>query len=327
MKFWKWLDINCSLYRANKALYTKCQSWPWLLTLWPKINRSFSPYHSQPICEGWKWFDKNCSLYCVHKVLYTECQSWSLPLTPWPKINRVPPLIIHNLHVKFESDWAKIDKVLCTECQSWPWPLTPWPKINRVPPLNLHVKFESDWAKTIVCIVPTRSYTQSDKVDLNLWPRDPKSIGPLLSSSITYMWSLKVIWQQEAQRATYRAPEYNVPPFWGIGQGGHFCSLISPKNTNLVSDVEILLPIKFPWIPFSGFRGEVENVSANQRPGQQSCFSIGPKNTNLVEDLEILLHVKFRWIPLSGFRGEVENVSANQRPSCFSDRPEKAQTW
>ena len=27
--------------------------------------------------------------------------------------------------------------------------------------------------------------------------------------------------KQEAQRATYRAPEYNVPPFWGIGQGGY----------------------------------------------------------------------------------------------------------
>ena len=26
--------------------------------------------------------------------------------------------------------------------------------------------------------------------------------------------------KQEAQRATYRAPEYNVPPFWPIGQGG-----------------------------------------------------------------------------------------------------------
>ena len=26
---------------------------------------------------------------------------------------------------------------------------------------------------------------------------------------------------QEALRATYRAPEYNVPPFWQIGQGGH----------------------------------------------------------------------------------------------------------
>ena len=114
------------------------------------------------------------------------------------------------------------------------------------------------------------------------------------------------------------------------GQGGHLVFPIGPKNTNLVEDVEILLPVKFCWIPFSGFRGEVENVSANQRPGWPSWFYveilIGPKNTNLVEDVEILLPVKFRWIPFSGFRGEVENVSANQRPgrpSCFSDPPEK----
>ena len=51
--------------------------------------------------------------------------------------------------------------------------------------------------------------------------------------------------KQEAQRATYRAPEYNVPPFWRIGQGGHLVFPISPKNTNLVEDAEILLPVKF----------------------------------------------------------------------------------
>ena len=50
--------------------------------------------------------------------------------------NRVPPLIIHNLHMKFESDWAnnvvyRAHKVLYTECQSWPWPLTTRPEINR----------------------------------------------------------------------------------------------------------------------------------------------------------------------------------------------------
>ena len=83
--------------------------------------------------------------------------------------------------------------------------------------------------------------------------------------------------KQEAQRATYRAPEYNVPPFWGIGQGGNFCLLIGPKNTNLVEDIEILLLVKFRWIPFSSFREEVENVSANQRPGQPSCFSDRPE--------------------------------------------------
>ena len=110
------------------------------------------------------------------------------------------------------------------------------------------------------------------------------------------------------------------------GQGGYFVFQIGPKNTNLVEEVEILLPVKFRWIPFSGFRGEVENVSANQPPGRSSCFLISPKNTNYVEDIKILLPVKFRWIPFNGFRREVENVSANQRPgqpSCFSDRPEK----
>ena len=102
---------------------------------------------------------------------------------------------------------------------------------------------------------------------------------------------------------------------------------IGLKNTNLVEDVEILLPVTFRWILFSGFRGEVENVSANQSPGWPSYFfPIGPKNSNLVEDIEILLPVMFRWILFSGFRGEVENVSVNHRPgrpSCFSDRPEK----
>ena len=82
-----------------------------------------------------------------------------------------------------------------------------------------------------------------------------------------------------------------------------------PPTTDLVEDVEILLPVKFRWIPLSHFRGEVENVSANQRPGQPSCFfPIGSKNTNLVEGVEILLSVKFRWNLFSGFRGEVENV-------------------
>ena len=138
--------------------------------------------------------------------------------------------------------------------------------------------------------------------------------------------------QQEAQRATYRAPEYNVEPSRKKSQqfrcqGGHLVSPISPKNTNFVEDVEILLPVKFRWILSSGFREEVENYSANQRPGRPSWFSDRPeKNTNLVEDVKILFPIKFCWIPFSGFREEVENVSANQRPwrpSCFSDRPEK----
>ena len=111
------------------------------------------------------------------------------------------------------------------------------------------------------------------------------------------------------------------------GQSSHLVFPIGPKNTNLVEDVEILLPVKFRWILFSGFRGDVEKMYQPIRgQGGHLVFPISPKNTNLVEDVKILLPVKFRWILFSGFRGEVENVSANQRsgrPSCFSDRPEK----
>ena len=57
------------------------------------------------------------------------------------------------------------------------------------------------------------------------------------------------------------------------GQCGQLVFPIGPKNTNLVEDIEILLPVKFRRIPFNGFRGEVKNVSANQRPGRPSCFS------------------------------------------------------
>ena len=65
------------------------------------------------------------------------------------------------------------------------------------------------------------------------------------------------------------------------GQGGHLVFPIGPKNTNSVENVEILLPVKFRWIPFSSFRGEVENVSANQRPGWPSCFSDRPEKHKL----------------------------------------------
>ena len=88
------------------------------------------------------------------------------------------------------------------------------------------------------------------------------------------------------------------------------------KTQNLVEDVKILLLVKSNWILF---RGEVENVSANQRPSRPSCFSDRCEK-HLVEDIEIFFPVKFRWILWSSFRGEVENVSTNQRPrrpSCF----------
>ena len=144
---------------------------------------------------------------------------------------------------------------------------------------------------------------------------------------LMHIFTTENLYEQEAQRATYRAPEYTFLADWpgrpscfsdrpekhklGIGRwdlascqvslnsvqrfqrrsrkclkqirdkGGHLVFPIGPKNTNLVEDVEILLPVKFSWIPFSGFRGEVGNVSANQRPGQPSCFSDRPEKHKL----------------------------------------------
>ena len=66
-----------------------------------------------------------------------------------------------------------------------------------------------------------------------------------------------------------------------IGQGGHLVFPITPKNTNFVEDIEILLPVKSCCILFSGFRGEVENVSVNQRPWQPSCFFYWPEKHKL----------------------------------------------
>ena len=65
------------------------------------------------------------------------------------------------------------------------------------------------------------------------------------------------------------------------GQGGHLVFPIGAKNTNFVEDIEILFPVKFRWIPLGSFRGEVENVSANQRPGRPSCFSDRPEKHKL----------------------------------------------
>ena len=59
------------------------------------------------------------------------------------------------------------------------------------------------------------------------------------------------------------------------GQGSHLVFPIGQKNTNLEEDVKILPPVKFCSTPF---RGEVENASADQRPGRPSCFSDRPKS-------------------------------------------------
>ena len=62
------------------------------------------------------------------------------------------------------------------------------------------------------------------------------------------------------------------------GQGGHFVILISLKNTNLVDDIKVLLPVKFPEFR-SVVLEEVENLSTNQRPGRPSCFPDRPEKS------------------------------------------------
>ena len=136
--------------------------------------------------------------------------------------------------------------------------------------------------------------------------------------------------KQEAQRAAYRAPEYNVPPFWGIGQGGHFCLLFSPKNTNLVEDVEILHPVKFCWIPFSGFRIEVENVSANQRPGRPSCFSDRPEKHKLSRGRWDLASCQVSLNSVQRFQRrsrKCPNQSETRAAILFFRSARKTQTW
>ena len=63
------------------------------------------------------------------------------------------------------------------------------------------------------------------------------------------------------------------------GQGGYLVFPIHSINKNFAEDVKILIPVKFRWIPSSAFRGEVDNVSANQRPGSSSLFSDRPEKT------------------------------------------------
>ena len=100
------------------------------------------------------------------------------------------------------------------------------------------------------------------------------------------------------------------------GQGGYLVFLISPKNASLVEDVEILLPVKFCWILFSGFRGKVENVSANHRPGRPFCFSDPPEKHK---------HGRGRW-DLASYQVSLNSVQRFQRRSrkCLSQSEARA---
>ena len=98
-----------------------------------------------------------------------------------------------------------------------------------------------------------------------------------------------------------------------------------PENTNLVDDIEILLLVKFRWIAFSSFRGEVENVSTNQRPGWPSCFSDRPDPHKLSRGCWYLASCQVSLNSLQQFQRRSRKCLSQSEARAtilFSDRPE-----
>ena len=101
---------------------------------------------------------------------------------------------------------------------------------------------------------------------------------------------------------------------------------IGPKKTDLVKDVEILLAVKFRRILFSGFREEVENVSANQRLGRPSCFSDQPKKHKLGRRHWDLASCQVSLNSVQRFQRSRKCLSQSEARAAiffFSDWPEK----
>ena len=192
-----------------------------------------------------------------------------------------------------------------------------------------------DWTYLETQKEPNYWYTQSFFVWCLLRQRNGGSNSGLKPATIvadalcvTDVRVLNKTYKQEAQRATYRAPEYiflyNVPPFLTDWQGRPFLFTRRPKNRKW----------ELCFCMFVEFRSAVsDEKSKMSQPirgqGGHLVFPIGPKNTNLVEDVEILLPVKFRWIPFSGFKGGRKCISQSEARSAilFFRSALKSQTW
>ena len=67
----------------------------------------------------------------------------------------------------------------------------------------------------------------------------------------------------KTKRPIYPAPEYmfNMPPFDELARATILFFQLAPKR-ELVEDAEILHPLKYRWISFSRFIGEVKNAKS-----------------------------------------------------------------
>ena len=98
--------------------------------------------------------------------------------------------------------------------------------------------------------------------------------------------------------------------------GGHLGFPIGIKNSNLVKDIPMIIPLEFVFSQFISFREEdLWNFSQSEHiigPGSHIEYPTGTKNSNFVEDHPRNIPAKFGSNRPSGFGEEAWNVKSLQ---------------
>jgi hypothetical protein len=98
--------------------------------------------------------------------------------------------------------------------------------------------------------------------------------------------------------------------------GGHLGFPIGIKNSNLVKDIPMIIPLQFGFSQFISFREEdLWNFSQSEHiigPGSHIEYPTGTKNSNFVEDHPRNLPAKFGSNRPCGFGEEAWNVKSLQ---------------
>ena len=98
--------------------------------------------------------------------------------------------------------------------------------------------------------------------------------------------------------------------------GGHLGFPIGIKNSNLVKDIPMIIPLQFGFSQFISFREEdLWNFSQSEHiigPGSHIEYPTGTKNSNFVEDHPRNIPAKFGSNRPSGFGEEAWNVKSLQ---------------